>query len=202
MFSNARYQIAIPAGIPAAIFVLSYTEGLRRKLVSILPAGVYEIRQNRVTKENQNHIITVRKGLLCGMKVVIATTKAALGQPAQIKVRVEADSSVQGVLDTLSIILCGILAIPAFILLVLVVRFIFLALLLTLIALAPIRILSLGLIAIFMSLVYSATGQNDFDEQRRMGIATFLQQMPLPDPMAQLAGARPNIFKTAPPGFY
>jgi hypothetical protein len=195
--SNPHYEIAIPAGIPAPAFIPLYAEEVRKKLVSILPAGGYDIRLNRVVKEEYE--VTARKGMLAGMKVVV--TKKIFGAQDQVTVTVQADSRVQAELEKLSNILLFLLMIPIFILMVAAVHFIYLALLLAALVVWPLKLGCSALIAGFMSLLYRS-GNNEFDERRRIGIAAFLGQMPGSSPRP-LAAARPMAEKqNAPPGFY
>jgi hypothetical protein len=182
-FSASRFDVAVPVGAPPAVFIPLYTEELRKKLVSLLGTGGYQISIERTTADKYR--ILVLRGALSGMEVVVEM-KVSLGAPSShATVSVDPSSKTERVLVKIFRVLLLLAAIPVFFILFFVLRLLIFAAIATLIAVIPLAV-CMGLANAAVMLVLYKIYDNEFDSARRTAIAGALQQVVVPDPLAAL----------------
>ena len=181
MSSSTRYEVAIPVGAPPALFIPLYAEELRKKLVPLIGMGQYDIRVEKVSKEE--YAIRALRGAFSGLEVVVEKKFAWSSDESRATVQLNAYSRTEHVLVKMSQVVWLFLAIPAFFLVLPFVRFIIISFFLAVLLLAPVMLALRAVIALVMSLAYSGLA-GEFDLSRRVAMIEALRQAPVPDPLA------------------
>lgn len=195
MSSRTRYEVAIPVGAPAALFIPLYAEELRKKLVPLIGMGQYDIRVEKVSKEE--YAIRALRGAFSGLEVVVEKKFAWSSDESRATVQLNAYSKTEHVLVKMSQVVWLLLAIPAFFLVLPFVRFIIISFFLAVLLLAPVMLALRAVIALVMSLAYSGLA-GEFDMSRRVAMIEALRQAPVPDPLAAFRLVA-KVGKVSPP---
>jgi hypothetical protein len=195
MILNPRFEVALPVGLPPAVFIPLYAEQLRTKLKSLFPSSGYQIETQKIS--NEKYAVVVLRGALSGMKAEIEMKFSLASQSTQVTVSTKATSKTQRVLERIFAVLLLVLAIPVFFFMAMRARLI-LALIGTFVVLIPFMIASGVVIVAISHLLYAIAG-NEFDSARRAAILQTLQQTPVPDPLALLRSAATQAAIAPPP---
>lgn len=171
MFSGERYMIDVATGTTAS----SFAEELRTRLPLLLSGGAYNISVEKLYKNEgyEKYAVNVLRGNLSGMRIQVEMES----QASQVTIHAKAFSQVESVLVEVGRVVWWLLAIPTFILLV--KRWdLAIAVVGTLLSLAPGKFVALVANAAVMSILYAITG-NEFNEARRAGIVQALKRLRL-----------------------
>lgn len=170
MFSGERYMMDVATGTTAS----SLAEELRTRLPLLLSGGAYNISVEKLYKNEgyDKYAVNVLRGNFSGMRIQVEMQS----QASQATVHAKAFSKVESVLVEVGRVVWWLLAIPTFILLV--KRWdLAIAVIGTLLSLAPGKFVALVANTAVMSILYAITG-NEFDEARRAGIVQALKRLP------------------------
>ena len=195
MFSSPRYEVAIPAGAPPALFIPLYADELRKKLVPLIGTGQYDIRVEKESKEK--YAIRALRGALSGLEVVVDKKFTWSSDESRATVQLNAYSRTEHVLVKMSQVVWVLMAIPIFFLVLPYVRFIIISFFIAVLLLAPLMLALRAVIALVMLLVYSGLA-SEFDLSRRVALTEVLRQAPVPDPLAAFR-LLAKVGKVSPP---
>src|SRR5690348_7011939 len=155
MNSRTRFELDIPVACPPNLFLGLYTEQLRKRLASLLALRPEDIRVSNHGKDKYSCWFT--QGALSGVQVAVRKKFSPHNELRAI-VTINPYSKTEHALMVAGTVGWSILLIPAFLLLLPVVRWVILSFILAVIMLAPFAAVLQALIRLAMRSVYSAFG--------------------------------------------